>query len=252
LEQISQPQFWVAVVQIIWVDIVLSGDNAVVIAMACRGLPARQRRSGMIIGAGVAAMLVVVFTIMVSFLIRLPYLRLASACALIGIAVKLVGPDEREAGDAPPAVDSLWRAVRIIVVADVVMGLDNAVAVAAVANGRYVLLGLGLAVSIPIVVAGSAIILALLERFPIIVWAGGGVLGWVAGELLVSDPLIAAGLSAMALMNTSANSPIWGGAQRLANQLGVNLVDMAFGILGAGIVILAGVAWRHARAPDAK
>ncbi len=252
MEQLSQAQFWVAVVQIIWVDIVLSGDNAVVIALACRGLPARQRRSGMIVGAGVAAMLIVVFTIMVSFLIRLPYLRLASACALFGIAVKLVGPDEPEAGDAPPAVDSLWRAVRIIVVADVVMGLDNAVAVAAVANGRYVLLGLGLAISIPIVVAGSAIILALLERFPIIVWAGGGVLGWVAGELLVSDPIIASGLSTMALVNTAANSPIWGAAQRLANQLGVNLVDMASGILGAGIVILAGVAWRHARAPDAK
>src|SRR5258708_40096916 len=144
----------------------------------------------MIVGAGVAAMLIVVFTIMVSFLIRLPYLRLAGACALFGIAAKLVGPDEPEAGDAPPAVDSLWRAVRIIVVADVVMGLDNAVAVAAVANGRYVLLGLGLAISIPIVIAGSAIVLRLIERFPIIVWPGGAVLGWVAGELIVSDPVI--------------------------------------------------------------
>jgi YjbE family integral membrane protein len=252
LEQLSQPQFWVAVVQIIWVDIVLSGDNAVVIAMACRALPPRQRRLGMIIGAGVAAVLLIVFTIMVSFLIRLPYLRLASACALIGIAIRLVGPDEQGAADTPPAVDSLWRAVRIVVLADVVMGLDNAVAVAAVANGRYVLLGLGLAISIPIVVAGSAIILALLERFPIIVWAGGGVLGWVAGELFVSDPVIASRLSATALVNTATNSPVWAAARRLADQLGVNLADTAFGILGAGIVILAGVAWRHARAPDTK
>jgi YjbE family integral membrane protein len=252
LEQLSQPQFWVAVVQIIWVDIVLSGDNAVVIAMACRALPPRQRRLGMIIGAGVAAVLLIVFTIMVSFLIRLPYLRLASACALIGIAIRLVGPDEQGAADTPPAVDSLWRAVRIVVLADVVMGLDNAVAVAAVANGRYVLLGLGLAISIPIVVAGSAIILALLERFPIIVWAGGGVLGWVAGELFVSDPVIASRLSATALVNTATNSPVLAAVRRLADQLGVNLADTAFGILGAGIVILAGVAWRHARAPDTK
>src|SRR5258708_17747158 len=116
------------------------------------------------------------------------------------MGVKLVGPDQHDKADTPQAVESLWRAVRVIVVADVVMGLDNAVAVAAVANGRYVLLGLGLAISIPIVVAGSAIILALLERFPIIVWAGGGVLGWVAGELLVSDPIIASGLSTMALV----------------------------------------------------
>jgi YjbE family integral membrane protein len=248
LEQFSQPQFWVAVVQIIWVDIVLSGDNAVVIAMACRGLPPRQRRSGMIIGAGVAAVLLVVFTIMVSFLIRLPYLRLASACALIGIAIKLVGPDQQEAADAPPAADSLWRAVRIVVVADVIMGLDNAVAVAAVANGRYVLLGLGLAISVPIVVAGSAIILALLERFPIIVWAGGGVLGWVAGELLVSDPVVASRLSATALVDSAA----WGAAQHFAQRLNLNLADLIFGLLGAAIVILAGVAWRRAQATDVK
>jgi YjbE family integral membrane protein len=248
LEQFSQPQFWVAVVQIIWVDIVLSGDNAVVIAMACRGLPPRQRRSGMIIGAGVAAVLLVVFTIMVSFLIRLPYLRLASACALIGIAIKLVGPDQHAAAEAPPAVDSLWRAVRIVVVADVVMGLDNAVAVAAVANGRYVLLGLGLAISIPIVVAGSAIILALLERFPIIVWAGGGLLGWVAGRLLVSDPVIASRLSATALVDSAS----WGAVQHFAQRLSLNLADLIFGLLGAGIVILAGVAWRRDGAADMK
>jgi YjbE family integral membrane protein len=252
LGQLSQPQFWVAVVQIIWVDIILSGDNAVVIAMACRGLPARQRRSGMIIGAGVAAVVLVIFTITVSFLIRLPYLRLAGACTLVWIAINLLRPDQQDAADAPPPVDSLWRVVRIVVVADVVMGLDNAVAVAAVANGRYVLLGLGLAISIPIVVAGSAIVLALLERFPLIVWVGGGVLGWVAGELFVGDPIIASRLSAMAPANIAVNSPIWGAAQRFADHLSLNPANLVFGLLGAGIVILAGSAWRHARAPDTK
>jgi YjbE family integral membrane protein len=233
--QFSQPQFWVAVVQIIWIDLVLSGDNAVVIAMACRGLPVRQRRRGMIIGAGVAAALLIVFTITVSALMTLPYLRLISACALIWIAIKLVGPDQHDEADTPQAAESLWRAVRIVVVADVIMGLDNAVAVAAVANGRYVLLGLGLAISIPIVVAGSAIVLGLIERFPIIVWAGGAVLGWVAGELFVSDPVIESRLSALALMNVEIY------------QMNLNLAELGFGLLGAVMVIVAGAAWRRAR-----
>jgi YjbE family integral membrane protein len=249
LAQFSQPQFWLAVVQIVWIDMILSGDNAVVIAMACRGLPPHQRRRGMIIGAGVAAALLIVFTITVSFLIRLPYLRLASACALIWIAIKLVSGDDHEVADAPQATDSLWRAVRIVVFADIVMGLDNAVAVAAVANGRYVLLGLGLAISIPIVFAGSAIVLALLERFPIIVWAGGAVLGWVAGELFVSDPAVAGRVSALAQTNPAADSAIWGAAQHFAHQLNLDLAELACGALGAIIVIVAGMFWRHAQAP---
>jgi YjbE family integral membrane protein len=246
LAQFSQPQFWVAVVQIIWIDIVLSGDNAVVIAMACRGLPARQRRLGLIIGGGAAAALLIVFTITVSSLMSLPYLRLAGSGALIWIAVKLVGPEQHDAADTPQAVDSLWRAVRIVVVADVIMGLDNAVAVAAVANGRYVLLGLGLAISIPIVVAGSAIVLRLIERYPIIVWAGGAVLGWVAGELFVSDPVVASRMSALALVNFDVNAAIFG------HQLSLRFADLAFGVLGAAIVILAGGVWRRAQAaaPD--
>jgi YjbE family integral membrane protein len=239
LAQFSQPQFWLAVVQIIWIDIVLSGDNAVVIAMACRGLPVRQRRLGLIIGAGVAAALLIVFTITVSALMSLPYLRLGGACALIWIALNVVGPEQHDAADTPQAAESLWRAVRIIVVADVIMGLDNAVAVAAVANGRYVLLGLGLAISIPIVVAGSAIVLALIERFPIIVWVGGAVLGWVAGELFVSDPIIASRMSAFALVNFDVNVAIFG------HQLSFNFADLAFGVLGAGIVILVGAARRR-------
>jgi YjbE family integral membrane protein len=246
MAQFSQPQFWVAVVQIIWIDIVLSGDNAVVIAMACRGLPARQRRLGLIIGAGAAAALLIVFTITVSALMSLPYLRLAGAGALIWIAVKLLGPEQHDAADTPQAADSLWRAVRIVVVADVIMGLDNAVAVAAVANGRYVLLGLGLAISIPIVVAGSAIVLRLIERYPIIVWAGGAVLGWVAGELFVSDPVVASRISAFALVNFDVNAAIFG------HQLSLRFADLAFGVLGAGIVTLAGGVWRRAQAaaPD--
>jgi YjbE family integral membrane protein len=254
LTQFSQPQFWVAVVQIIWIDLILSGDNAVVIAMACRGLPPRQRRKGMIIGAGVAAALLIVFTITVSALITLPFLRLISACALLWIAIRLVGPDQHDEADTPQAAESLWRAVRIVVVADVIMGLDNAVAVAAVANGRYVLLGLGLAISIPIVVAGSAVVLALIERFPIIVWAGGAVLGWVAGQLFVSDPVIESRLDALASVNFDVNPALSEATRRFADQLGMSLAQLAFAASGALIVILAGAAWRRARvgAPDKK
>jgi YjbE family integral membrane protein len=237
LAQFSQPQFWVAVVQIIWIDLILSGDNAVVIAMACRGLPPRQRRRGMIIGAGAAAAVLIVFTITVSALLTLPYLRLIGACALFWIAVKLVGPDQDEAADTPQAAESLWRAVRIVVVADVIMGLDNAVAVAAVANGRYVLLGLGL-----------AIVLALIERFPIIVWAGGAVLGWVAGQLMVSDPVVESRLSALAPVALDGSSAILEAIRHFAAQLSPNLTDVVFGTLGAVVVIAAGAIWRRARA----
>jgi YjbE family integral membrane protein len=247
LAQFSQPQFWAAVVQIIWIDIVLSGDNAVVIAMACRGLPVRQRRLGMILGAGVAAVLLIGFTIMVSALMALPYLRLVSACALIWIAVNLVGPGRHGEADAPDAAASLWRAVRIVVVADVIMGLDNAVAIAAIANGRYLLLGLGLAISVPIVVAGSAIVLALIERFPIIVWAGGAVLGWVAAELFVSDPVIATRLDAFVTANVETISAMAGATRHFAAEIGLSLAELAFGILGALIVILTGAIWRRAR-----
>jgi YjbE family integral membrane protein len=253
MSQFLQPQFWAAVVQIIWIDIVLSGDNAVLIALACRGLPARQRRLGMIIGAGVAALLLIVFTITLSALMSsLPYLRLISACALIWIAISLVGPNQHDEADAPEAAGSLWRAVRIIVVADLIMGLDNALAIAAIANGRYLLLGLGLAISIPIVFAGSAIVLALIGRFPIIVWAGGAVLGWVAGELFVSDLVIESRLDALAIVNLNVNPAISEATRPFADQLGLSLPQLAFGVLGALIVILAGVAWRRARAPDKK
>jgi YjbE family integral membrane protein len=247
LAQFSQPEFWVAVVQIIWIDIALSGDNAVVIAMACRGLPMGQRRRGMIIGAGAAAALLIVFTVMVSVLLTLPYLRLISAGALLWVAIRLVGPDQHEEADAPQATASLWRAVRIVVVADVIMGLDNAVAVAAVANGRYILLALGLAVSIPIVVAGSAIVLALIERFPIIVWVGGAVLGWVAGGLFASDPVIEQRLSAVAAVNIDGNSAISQAMHHLANQMNLNWAQLGFAVLGSLIVIVAGALWRHAR-----
>jgi YjbE family integral membrane protein len=247
LAQFSQPQFWVAVVQVVWINILLSGDNAVVIAMACRGLPRRQRRWGMIAGAGVAAVLLIVFTVVVSGLMLLPYLRLISACLLIWIAIRLVGPSEDDEEDGPAAAENLWRAVQVVVLADIVMSLDNVVAVAAVANGRYVLLGLGLAISIPIVVAGSAVVLTLLERHPVIVWAGAAVLGWVAGQLLVSDPVIGSRLAASASVVIDATSKLTGAGQHVSYQTDVDLLAITAGAVGAVIVLAVGWLWGRAR-----
>jgi YjbE family integral membrane protein len=221
--ELSSPLFWVSVLQVVWVNILLSGDNAVVIALACRGLPRRERLWGMIIGAGFASLLLIVFTGVVSMLMTLPYLRLAGALALLWIAVKLLAPQGHDAEDTPKASADLWRAVRIVVIADIVMSLDNVIAVAGVANGRYALLILGLAVSIPMVIAGSAVILALLERFAVLVWGGAAILGWVAGDIFVSDPIV--------LGMFSGFSP--------------DHVELAAQILGAIVVVVSGYVWRR-------
>jgi YjbE family integral membrane protein len=186
---IEQPAFWVSFLQILWIDLLLSGDNAVVIAMACRSLPPRQRRMGMILGAGVAVMLRVAFASVTTTLMTVPWLKLVGALLLMWVATKLIAPDQEEHGDVTSA-DTLWRAVRTIAIADAVMSLDNVIAIAGAAKGSVLLIAIGLAISIPLIVAGSAIVMRLLERFPILVWAGGALLGWIAGELIVSDPVV--------------------------------------------------------------
>ncbi|NLH81756.1 MAG: TerC family protein [Phyllobacteriaceae bacterium] len=185
----DQPQFWVAVVKLLWIDVLLSGDNAVVIALACRSLPENRRRVGMIAGAGAAVGLRIVFASVVTLLMALPYLHAVGAALLIWIAVDLVGPSEEEEHHTAVA-KSLWHAIRIIVVADAVMSLDNVVAIAAAAQGSVMLIAIGLALSIPLVIAGSTLVMRMLDRFPWLIWAGGGLLGWIAGELLASEPMI--------------------------------------------------------------
>jgi YjbE family integral membrane protein len=191
LGEMVHPTFWLAALQIMGINILLSGDNAVVIALACRALPPKERFWGMVFGAGVAAILLILFTGIVATLMKLPYLKLVGGIALFWVAVNLVAPQAHDEEDTPEAVEDLWRAVRVVVVANIVMSLDNVIAVAAAAKGNYLLLALGLAVSIPVVIAGSALFLALLQRFPWVVWAGGALLGWIAGGLLPDDPIIA-------------------------------------------------------------
>lgn len=183
----DQTTFWLAIGQIIWINILLSGDNAVVIAMACRSLTDRARLWGMILGAGVAVILRIIFTGIVTTLMNVPYLKAAGAIALLYIAIDLVKPKSHDDEDSVKAADTLFRAMMTIAVADVVMSLDNVVAIAAVAKGSWLLLIIGLGVSIPMIVAGSAIIMAMLDRFPLLVWAGAALLGWIAGELFLTD-----------------------------------------------------------------
>lgn len=182
----DSPALWLALLQIIWINILLSGDNAVVIAMACRSLPEKTRKWGIISGAGVAVGLRIIFTGIVATLLALPWLKLIGSLALMYIAVDLALPNEG-GDDHVEASDSLWKAIGTVAVADIVMSLDNVVAVAAVANGSWFLLIVGLAISIPLIVAGSSLVMTVLDRFPFLVWAGAALLGWVAGEMLLTD-----------------------------------------------------------------
>ena len=226
---VDDPGFWVAVLQIIWIDLLLSGDNAVVIALACRQLPPNQRVWGIAVGTLVAIGLRIVFTGMVTTLMTMPYLKLIGGVLLIWIAIKLLAGEEESDDENIKPVANLWHAVRIIVIADAVMSLDNVIAIAMAAHGNYALLMFGLAVSIPLIMAGSALVISLLERFPIIVWAGAALLGWIAGEIMARDPLISGHLDPAAAHTAS----------------------MVGAVLGALFVVGVGLIRKHWRsAPD--
>ena len=200
LEDILQAPFWIAAGQIIGINIILSGDNAVVIALACRMLPPRQRFWGMILGAGVAVLLRILFTMVVAQAMEYQFLKLVGGALLLWVAVKLVVPEHSEGDDKVEAAENLWRAVRIVAIADIVMSLDNVIAIAASAEAaatrvdiahagaiKATLIIFGLTTSIPLIIAGSALLMALLDRYPILVWAGAGLLGWVAGDIMIKD-----------------------------------------------------------------
>ena len=213
-----------SLLQIIWINIILSGDNAVVIALACRGLPPEVRRTGMVLGAGVAIVLRVIFTLLVVALLDTPYLRLIGGLLLLWIAVKLL-VEEEEGEGAVKETSRLWSAVWTVAVADMVMSLDNVLAIAAVAKGSTFLLIFGLVISIPLIVAGASVIMMLLGRFPVLVWAGALLLGWVAGEMLVSDPALVARFG----------------------QARIDALHYPAALVGAAIVLVGGLLWKRLR-----
>jgi YjbE family integral membrane protein len=224
--------FWIAELQIIGVNVILYGDNAVVIAMACMTLPPRQRLWGMILGAGVAVLLRVLFTLVVAQAMSYPFLKLVGGALLFWVAIKLVTEDADGAKEGGvEAAENLWRAVRIVAIADIVMSLDNVIAIAAAAEIaaaqvdithaaaiKATLIIFGLATSVPLIIAGSAILMALLDRYRVLVWAGGALLGWVAGDILVTDPALVGWFSPATL----------------------HVLHAAGGPVGALIVVLAG------------
>jgi YjbE family integral membrane protein len=225
--EMGHTTFWIALVKIMWINILLSGDNAVVIAMACRGLPSRQRLWGMILGAGVAVVLRIIFTVFVAALMTLPWLKIVGGIALFYIAAKLLVPEDPDA-DETEATEHLWRAVRVIAIADIIMSLDNVIAIAAAAQGNMALLVIGLGISIPLIVAGAALIMSLLDRFPILVWAGAGLLGWIVGEVIATDPV--------ALTYLVDNY----------GEVVAHRVEVACALAGVVLVLLVGGMWRRA------
>jgi YjbE family integral membrane protein len=189
MELLATPEFWVRLLGITLLNLLLSGDNALVIALAVRALPRRQRIMGQIWGAGGAVVLRLVFVAVVSLLLRVPFLQFVGGAILVWISVKLVRPEGAGEGEVRHGA-SLWEAIWIIIVADVTMSLDNVLAIAAAAHGDLVLVMFGIALSLPIVVWGAGILAKLMNRYAWIVWLGGGLLGYVAGEMMLDDPII--------------------------------------------------------------
>jgi YjbE family integral membrane protein len=245
--EISHPQFWLNLSKIIWINVLLSGDNALVVAMACRSLQPRQRLWGMVLGTVAAVALRILFTVLIATVMGLPYLKLVGGLALLVIAAKLLVPDAEEHGDVS-AASHLWAAVQIVVVADIVMSLDNVIAVAAAADGSLPLLIFGLASSIPLIIAGAALIMALISMLPILIWAGSALLGWIAGDVIATDPAVhpklqsmfegATGVELDALLTLIGVAPLF---------VGGNGSEIACAVLGAILVLIAGSIWRRQR-----
>src|SRR5688572_32165627 len=197
MDLLTSSFFWVTLAQIMMINILLSGDNAVVIALASRALPAKQQKQAILFGSFGAIFLRIILTFFAVALLALPYLKIIGAILLGWIGIQLLIPDEAE--KELDGHSNLWSAIKTIIVADFVMSLDNVLGVAAAAKGNVPLLVIGLAISIPLIIYGSTIILRLMNRWPVIVTLGGGILGWVAGEMLVTDPALSP------WVNTNAN-----------------------------------------------
>jgi YjbE family integral membrane protein len=233
MEEFMTTAFWVAVGQIIMIDILLGGDNAVVIALACRNLPEKQRKQGIILGTIGAIVLRVILIAFALALLAIPYLKIVGGALLFWIGIQLMQPEGEEEHNINPS-DKLWSAVKTVIVADLVMSVDNVLAIAGAAQGagqqhQLPLVIFGLLVSIPIIVWGSQIVLKLMERFPIIITAGAMLLGWIAGQMIYTDP---------AMAGIRPEGKIW---------------EYTFAAVGALVVLLIGQALqkRAAKAPPA-
>ncbi|WP_298834074.1 TerC family protein [uncultured Piscinibacter sp.] len=241
MEQFMTPEFWVAVGQIIMIDILLGGDNAVVIALACRKLPPNQRTQGIIWGTAGAIILRVVLIFFALTLLAIPYLKIVGALLLVWIGVKLIAPDDEGGHGDIQASDKLWAAVKTVIVADLVMSVDNVIAIAGAAEGaggdhKMPLVIFGLLVSIPIIVWGSQLVIKLMDRFPSIITIGGMLLGWIAGTMAVTDPAAIGWVPTQPAENAGAVAQV------------ADAVRYGAGVLGALIVLAIGK-WVASRQP---
>jgi YjbE family integral membrane protein len=227
LEELASQAFWIGLLKIIGVNIILSGDNAVVIALAARSLPKKQQTQAVIWGSGAAIIMRVILTLFAVALLQLPWLKLIGSLLLFWIGVKLLVPEDDD--KEIQASDKLISAIKTILIADLVMSLDNVIAVAAAAGGSVVLLILGLAISIPLVIFGATLLLKLMERFPVIITIGAGLIGWVAGEMLVADSALEGSLTGLGVSYDKGH-PMVGGLS----------LEVLAGIVGVVIVVAAG------------
>jgi len=233
LEDLVSQAFWIGLLKIIGVNIILSGDNAVVIALAARSLPREQQKKAVFWGAGAAVVLRVILTVFAAALLALPWLKIVGSLLLFWIGVKLLIPEDGD--DDIKASDQLLAAIKTILIADLVMSLDNVIAVAAAAGGHMGLLIIGLAISIPLVVFGATLLIKLMERFPVIITIGAGLIGWVAGEMLVADMALKGWFTGMGVEYRDAHPYV--------NGLSLEIIA---GVVGIVIVVVLGK-WLAAR-----
>lgn len=189
MEYLQSADFWIGLLKIVWINIILSGDNAVVIALAARSLPPAQQKKAVMFGSGAAVVLRIILTVVAAKLLELSFLQIVGGCLLLWIGLQLLTGEEDDEGESK-GQGSMMVAIRTILIADLVMSLDNVIAVAATAQGNMVLLILGLAISIPLVIFGSTLMIKLMERFPVIITLGAALIGWVGGETIVNDRLL--------------------------------------------------------------
>jgi YjbE family integral membrane protein len=238
LEEFLTQAFWVGLLKIIGVNIILSGDNAVVIALAARSLPQKQQKQAIFWGAGAAIVLRILLTLFAVALLTLPWLKLIGSLLLFWIGVKLLVPEED--GEEIEASDKLLSAIKTILIADLVMSLDNVIAVAAAAGGSVVLLILGLAISIPLVIFGATLLIKLLERWPVIITIGAGLIGWVAGEMLVTDLVLQPWLTSLGF-EYKDSKPFMSGVS----------LEIVAGVIGIVIVVASGTLFGKRKAMKA-
>ena len=227
LEELLSQAFWIGLLKIIGVNVILSGDNAVVIALAARSLPQKQQKQAVFWGAGAAIVLRIILTLFAVALLTLPWLKIVGSLLLFWIGIKLLVPEEDD-GEIE-ASDQLLAAIKTILVADLVMSLDNVIAVAAAAGGSVILLILGLAISIPLVIFGATLLIKLMERFPVIITIGAGLIGWVAGEMLVADSALEGWFTGLGVQYVEGHPKVGGFS-----------LELLAGLVGIVIVVAAG------------